>query len=99
QSGMPQVMPDKMLVPERRHDLIPVRGVPQDRRRDPAAPRTGEQARRLVVAQDVESSADQFTRLFNDRHFPSPLALSALVDQPARTRRGLTANRPDPGFP
>ena len=72
-----------MLVPKSCHDLVPVSRVPEHGRCDPAATGTREDAGSRVVTNRIEAPFDQRTELFNQWDGAGPLALGALVDEPA----------------
>lgn len=95
---MPQVVPPKVLVSEARHHLVPMGGIAQDRRGNPAAAGAGEQSA-VSLAHDGQAGGDQLARFLNDRHLAGSLALCRLVDQSTGARCGLTPDGPDPPAP
>jgi hypothetical protein len=73
---MPQVVPPEMLIAEPHHHVVPMRGITQDRCRDPAAAQAGEQAA-IGLPHGIQPPGNKIPRLFDDRHFPCPLAPSS----------------------
>jgi hypothetical protein len=90
---VPQIVPAEMLEAELVDDVVPVRGVTQYRRADPAAAWAGEQPGTRFL-RGVPAPADHLPELDDDRHGPGTLALGALVDQPTGAGRGLPPYRP-----
>ena len=98
QAGVAEVVTTQMLVAELSDDLVPVGGVPQHRRGDPAAAWTREDPSRVVMADRVQPRLNERADFFNERDSAGPLAFRSLVDEPARAWCGLPPNRPGPGL-
>lgn len=96
QPGVAEVVPAEVLVAEPSDDLVPVRRVAEDRRRDPAAAWSDEQARIRIISQFFQPAANDIAYLRNQRNEPCALALRTLVAQPARRGCGLPSHGPGP---
>ena len=79
---MPQIAPMKALIAESGHDVIPMRGVTQDRGGDPANPGAGGQPGIRVGVNDVQAAGDQLAPFLDDGHFPCACLLVALSISP-----------------
>ncbi len=95
---MAQVVASEVAVAQSGDDLVPVGGVTQHGRGDPASAGSGEQACHRVVANGVQPPVHEGPNLEDDRDNASPLALRAFVDDTSWSGRGLAAHVPGPGL-
>jgi hypothetical protein len=89
QSGVPEVMAAQVLVAEFGDHVVPVRGVARDGGGDASAARAGEQAGVGMGAGGQDALGDEGADLLDDGTLAGPLALGALVGQPAGRGCGL----------
>jgi hypothetical protein len=92
--GVAQAVSSKVFVAELGHNLVPVRGVPKDGRRDPAGSRAGEESLIRDVADRVDTVLHHLAYLLDQRHSPCPLALGAFVHEPTGGGCGLAPYGP-----
>lgn len=96
QSGVPEVVAAQVFVTEFGDDVVPVGCVTQDCGGDASASGTGEQAGGGVRPGGQEALGDEGADLLDDGDLGGPLALGALVGQPAGCGCGLAPYGPDP---
>jgi hypothetical protein len=97
-SGVPEIMPAKVLETEFGYYFIAMCRVTEDRGGDPPASRSGKQARGWVSCSNVEPARHQFTNFLDQRNDAGTLALGALVDEAAWAGRRLSSPCPGPGL-
>jgi hypothetical protein len=91
---VPEIMLPEMLVPERRHDLIPVRRVAEHSGTDPAAPGSGEQTG-IRVRPLLYLPADHGPNLLNETRTTLVLLVSGRFKVDLSTEEALLPHQGD----
>jgi hypothetical protein len=84
QAGVTETVSAQVLVPERRHDLVPMRGISQYGGRDSAVTRSGEQTGPRLPTDILYASSHHVADLDDERDRTRSFALGSLVHEATR---------------
>lgn len=97
QPGVAQVVAAQVLIAQAGDHLVPIGGIPQHRRGNPAAAGAGREACCGVTANGVKAFLDERSDFCNQRDGAGSLSFGASVDEAAKAGRGLSPDGPGPG--